>query len=67
MKLFQFAVIWLPTKKQVKEEDKKPKLILDLQTILVENESQATLVAARKIPKEYEDQLNQVQVVVRPF
>ena len=67
MRLFQFAAIWLPTEKQAKEDDMKPKLILEIQTILAKDEGQATLIAARRIPKDYEEKLDQVQVIVRPF
>jgi len=65
-RLFQYAVIWSPTEAQ-EEEGQKAKLIVELTTVLSTDEKSLGLKAARAIPKEYDDQLDQVEIVVRAF
>lgn len=66
-KLFQYAIIWHPTEKQVKEDGAKSKLIKELSTILASDDKSVLMYAAMDIPADYKDQLDQVKIVVRPF
>lgn len=66
-KLYQYAVLWHPTEKQVKEEGAKSKLVVDIQTILASDSQSVMMTAAMSIPTEYKDQLDQVEIAVRPF
>jgi len=66
-KLFQYVVIWNPTEKQVKEENLKPKIIVDVTDILSDNDNSVRMSAAMNIPSEYKDQLDQIDIAVRPF
>jgi hypothetical protein len=66
-RLFQYAVIWHPTEKQVKDEGAKSKLIKELSTILAVDDKSVLMSASMDIPTEYKDQLDQVEIVVRPF
>lgn len=66
-KLFQYAIIWHPTEKQVKDEGAKSKLVKPLDTILATDDKSVLMTAAMSIPTEYKDQLEQVEIVVRPF
>lgn len=66
-RLFQYAVLWHPTEKQVKEDGNKSKLIVDLQTILAADQQSVMMTAAMAIPAEYKDQLDQIEIAVRPF
>jgi len=66
-KLFQYVVIWNPTEKQVKDEGLKPKIIVPITDILTDMESSAKMAAAMNIPSEYKDQLDQIDIAVRPF
>lgn len=61
-RLFQYAVIYHPRKK-----DEASVLVVEPKTILVLDENVAALMAARAIPKEYEDKLDRLEVAVRPF
>ena len=63
-KLFQYAIIWNPS-----EEDKKdkPKVLKDITTILAQDEQKAFILASREIPKEYLEDLDNIQIVVRAF
>lgn len=65
-KLFQYAAIWEPSAEQIKGGE-KAKLIVDLKTVLCTDDKSAMVLAARDIPADYLGQLDQVQVVVRPF
>jgi hypothetical protein len=66
MKLFQYAIFWQPTEQQVKD-GKKPILIQDIKSGLANDEKAIHLKAAKEIPEEYNDLLDQIQIAVRPF
>jgi hypothetical protein len=66
-KLFQYVIIWNPTEKQIKEEGLKPKLLKDVTDVLATDVASVNMQAAMNIPKEYTEELSQVQVAVRPF
>ena len=65
--IFQFAAIWHPTAKQIKDEDLKSIFIIEPETILAKNAEAVKMKAVMLIPQEYADELEQVDVVVRPF
>lgn len=67
MKLFDYAVIHHPKKKDKDTETKASKLIVVPTTILAKDENTALMLAARAIPEEYVDKLDEVEVAVRPF
>ena len=66
-RLFQYAVLWHPTEKQLKEEGLKSKLLVDMTTVLAADQQSVTMSAAMAIPTEYKDQLDQIEIAVRPF
>ncbi len=66
-KLFQYAILWHPTEKQEKEESVKSKVIVEPKTILSADQNGAAMAAAMEIPTEYKTQLDQIEVVLRPF
>jgi len=66
-RLFQYAIIWHPTEKQVKEEGVKSKLLKELTTILAVDQASVMMLAAMDIPAEYKDQLDQIEIASRPF
>jgi hypothetical protein len=66
-RLFQYAIIWHPTEKQVKEEGAKSKLLKELTTILAVDQASVMMLAAMDIPTEYRDQLDQIEIASRPF
>lgn len=61
-KLFQYCVVWHPIK-----EEEKSKIIIQPTIILAGDQQAASLAAAMAIPPEYRDDLDQIEVVVRPF
>jgi len=57
--IFEYLVIY--------DGDDKSKIIVGVTQVIADNEDAVKLIAARAIPKEYEDKLDDVRVVVRPF
>ena len=67
MKLFQYAIIWHPTEKQIKEDGAKSKLIVPITTELAKDTRAVEMIAAMQIPLEYRGQLDQIEIASRPF
>jgi len=65
-KLFNFAIIWHPDEKQSKEGEKSI-IIKEPTLVLALNQHQVLVQAAMEIPNKYKDQLDQVEIVTRPF
>jgi hypothetical protein len=67
MKVFQGLVVWHPTQDQ-KKEGKKSQVIVPFKSdILAPDQQAGLLMLGREIPNMYLDQLDQVEVVIRPF
>lgn len=70
MSLFEYAVIFTPvaTKDQA-ERGERPKssLIVDVTRVLANSADEAGMLAARAIPTEYIDKLQQCDIAIRPF
>lgn len=65
-RLFQYAILWHPTEEQA-EDGKKTKILRDPETILASGPDVAQMIAIRAIPEDYQQELEQVEVVLRPF
>lgn len=67
MKVFQGLVVWHPTSDE-KKQGRKSQVIVPFKTdILAPDQQAAILMLGREIPKQYIENLDQVEVVVRPF
>lgn len=66
-KLFEYAVLWHPTEKQIKDEGKKTVLIAGPKSILARDEKAAGMAAVMDITTDYRDQLDQIEIAIRPF
>lgn len=66
MKLFQYAIIWHPNAKQVKDGEKS-KLLVEITSVLAKDERSLLMQASMQIPKDYQEQLDQVEIAIRPF
>ena len=66
-KLFQYSILWHPTEKQEKEDGLKSKMIIEPKIILALDQNSASMTAVMDIPQEYRNQLDQVEVALRPF
>lgn len=66
MQLFEYSIFWVPTEQQ-KKDGKKAEILEYPTAVLASNKEAAQTIAARAIPDEYVDQLDQVTICVRPF
>jgi hypothetical protein len=67
LKLYQYAIFYVPTKEEVKEEKMGPTLISDVKSIIATDEKEVTIKVAREIPEQYIDRLKNITIVIRPF
>lgn len=65
-KLFQYAIIWHPTHEQEKGGTRS-KVLKPIQTILALDEKSVAIIASRDIDNEYLEQLDQIEIAIRPF
>ena len=65
MKLYQIAIL----AHEKNEDDKiiKTDIITDVKSVVAKDEKTAAMMAARLIPSDYDDQLDNIEVLVRPF
>lgn len=70
MKLYQYAVLYTPiqTKDQA-DRGEKPKtvIVVDIKSVVANSDAEVGMLAARELPPEYADKLDQIQVAIRPF
>jgi hypothetical protein len=64
--LFQYAIIWNPTKKEA-EDGKKSVLIGEIKTVLAKSQQEVNVLASRSIPEGYLNCLDQIDIAVSPF
>lgn len=64
MRLFEYVVFY---KGHDTDPQRKAKILIEPTAVLAENERAVNIMAARAIPTEYDNELNDVVVVVRPF
>lgn len=70
MKLFEYAIIH-HAKRTKKHDDEgtepQHKVLKVITSVLAKDEREVLLLAAREIPAEYTERLDQIEVAVRPF
>lgn len=69
-KLFQYAVLWHPKEQKatdVAASTETSKIVTEMTTVLAQDERTVGIIAARGIPDQYLEQLDQIEVIVRPF
>lgn len=67
-KLFQFAVLYHETiEKENKKDEVFSKVVIDPKTILAQDEKVALLQIAKQIPDNYQEKLQDVEILLRPF
>jgi len=64
-RLYEVAVLWHPTEKQVKDDGKESMIVTGPKTVLAGSDQAVLLQIAKEIPEGMK--LDQVEVVVRPF
>jgi hypothetical protein len=70
-KLFEYAVLYHPKEKKDAAgnalEEKKSIIVKDITSILATSDKEVGMMAARSIPPEYENKLDDVEIIVRPL
>ena len=66
VKLYQYAVVFYPTKEEAKD-GKTPEVAMQPDTLLAKDINVAALKIARMIPPTYENKLDQLEIILRPF
>ena len=66
-KLFEYVLIWHPTKEQKEKGLKSKTLNCCTQQTFAESIEKVNMIAAMAIPEEYKDQIDQIEIAVRPF
>jgi len=69
-KLFEYAVIFHPKEKDAAGnalETKKSIIVTDVTRVLATSDKEVGMLAAKSIPDEYSDKLDDVEIVIRPF
>lgn len=65
-RMFQYAILWHPSKEQAKE-GQKSKMLIAPTMILGSDDKTVGMRAIKAIPAEYDAQLEQIEVVVQAF
>ncbi len=65
--LFNYAILWHPTEKQIKDDGAKSTILVKPTTMLAADEKAVCMAAAMEIPQDKKDQLDQIEIVVAPF
>ena len=59
-KLFQYAII-------LHNEEGKSRVIKDHSTVLANDQHSASMMAVLEIPSDYRDQIDNIEMAIRPF
>lgn len=65
-RIFQYAVLLHPTDEQY-DKGVRSKMIVEPTLILSTDQNSANMAAVMAIPSEYKEQLDQIEVALRPF
>lgn len=65
--LFEFAILFHPDKDDKDKTDKRTELLVPPTAHLAKDDKAVALFAAKKIPTEYEDRLDNIEIVVRKW
>lgn len=71
-RVFEYAILHHPRPKKAKEgepEDRPKSVFINggIQHIIAKDETEVGMIAARHIPDEFMDKLDEVEIVVRPL
>jgi hypothetical protein len=69
-KLFEYAVLFHPKSKRnnAGEDITEPSTIISTpKVVLAQSDKEVGMKAAREVPKDYEDKLDDIEIVIRPF
>jgi hypothetical protein len=69
-KLFEYAILYHPKPKKAKDGElieQKSEVVCEPKRLLALDDKQVAMLAARALPEEYVDKLEEIEIIVRPF
>jgi hypothetical protein len=68
-RIFEYAILFHPKPKKVGDDTVTDPsvLITDVKRVVAKGEQEVAMKAAKEIPADYDDKLEQVEIVIRPF
>ena len=66
MKVFEYMIVYDPSKGD-KKKGAEPKVLKNIEVVLAKDAQVVSMMAVREIPKDYEDRLGDIDILVRPF
>lgn len=73
-KLFEYVILYHPRRPKApkagaeeEETSGESKILVDLTRVVARDEKAVGMMAAKKIPDEYDSRLDQVEILIRPF
>lgn len=67
LKLFEYVMLLHPLTNKEGKADNKTTILKDVTRVLAADEKQVGILAARNIPEDQIENLDRVEVIVRPF
>lgn len=67
LRLFQVAVVWHPDTSKEEEEKMDSIVLTEPYTTLEKDETTLAYKIVRKLDEKYIDQMNQIEIIIRPF
>jgi hypothetical protein len=66
-KAFEYIIYWVPTDREYEKDGMRPNVLVHPKVVVARSQDHAKTLAAREIPDEFVDDLEQIVVAVRPF
>jgi len=67
LKLFQAAVVWHPDLNKEEEEKMDSIILVEPYTVLEKDDKTLAYKLVRALDEKYIDQMNQIELIIRPF
>lgn len=64
--LYNYTIVWHPSESQ-SEKGEKSQMLIEPKYLLAPDQNSAFMQAARQIPEKYLEELDQVDILIRPF
>ena len=65
--VFEFVILHHPKSKKKDAARPKSRVVVDLERVIAKDQQEAVIVAARRIPENLMSELEDVEILVRPF
>ena len=68
-RIYEYAVLFHPKPRKVGDETvtDKSEILVDVKRVVATDDKSVAILAAREIPTDYLDKIEQVEIAIRPF